>query len=610
MKNENLISDMDKQQLNEIRIALEQSIVSKLEKAGIYHRSVSRLKSETSLAGKLATGKYENGENAKKVQDIIGIRINLFFFEDINICEDIINETYKVDNWSRTKRQDNRFEAQKRNCVCKLPSKYVKKISPELWDNAVDQTFEVQLRTLLFEGWHEIEHDMRYKNKYGKAEKNALSGLVQVLDSQDEPRSIDAEEHKLSRVMNSVIANLELCDWSLVEIYDRLAAVQVSHKDWERAFQSRYRLNMAEGNLCRSIREYFDENPDIAQRFYEVDKKNLVDAMLEIKGNPQLTLNRLVYHINKSFVHDTYIEEELTKLPHGKENVERVTTEIKPLTPFYVFRQDIYIAEDGFNDAADIIYRWAREHMKLVFPQIPENVCTCTYETIGHKLIINADMKKKIFNMDMQHISSSEAGLVWHITARLSMKNKGLKFTTRNVCESYSPKHRSYNRPEFVRDIYSNVGMTDAGYIVKENVHATRLCFDELSALVHNPDRQLPVVVVSRMPEKPEWATSFEGYVINIRVLRRSLGGLCHFVKADSECMTALKEVFAEFNLGIEQGGVLFWKQGEYVPQVFTMEDIHKSDFEETRRVLNEDSQYEKAFRFQLKELVREEFVE
>jgi hypothetical protein len=161
-----------------------------------------------------------------------------------------------------------------------------------------------------------------------------------------------------------------------------------------------------------------------------------------------------------------------------------------------------------------------------------------------------------------------------------------------------------------VRDIYSNVGMTDAGYIVRENVHAMRLDFDELSSLIHNPDRRLPIVLVSRMAQKPEWATSFEGYVINIRVLRRSVGGLCHFVKVDYECMSALKEVFAEFDLGIEQGAVLFWKQGEYVPQVFTMEDIHKSEFEETRRVLDEDSQYEKAFRFQLKELVREEFVE
>jgi ppGpp synthetase/RelA/SpoT-type nucleotidyltranferase len=605
-----MISDMDKQQLNEIRIALEQSIVSKLEKAGIYHRSVSRVKSETSLAGKLATGKYENGENAKKVQDIIGVRINLFFFEDINICEDIINETYKVDNWSRTKRQENRFEAQKRNCVCKLPSKYVKKLSPELWDNAVDQTFEVQLRTLLFEGWHEIEHDMRYKNKYGKAEKNALSGLVQITDGKDKTRIIDAEEHKLSRVMNSVIANLELCDWSLVEIYDRLAEVQVSHKDWERAFQSRYRLNMVEGKLCQSITDYFDENPDIARRFYEIDKKKLVDAMLDIKGNPQLTLNRLVYHINSSFVHDEFIENELLKIPRSKENAEKVIAEIKPLTPFYVFRQEIYMAEDGFEQAADIIYRWARDHMKLVFPQIPDAVCTGTYETIGHKLIINYDVGKRLFNMDMQHISSSEPGLMWHVTARLTMKNKGLKFTTRNICESYSPKHRTYNRPEFVRDIYSNVGMTDAGYIVRENVHAMRLDFDELSSLIHNPDRRLPIVLVSRMAQKPEWATSFEGYVINIRVLRRSVGGLCHFVKVDYECMSALKEVFAEFDLGIEQGAVLFWKQGEYVPQVFTMEDIHKSEFEETRRVLDEDSQYEKAFRFQLKELVREEFVE
>ncbi|MBK7959276.1 MAG: hypothetical protein IPK03_14995 [Bacteroidetes bacterium] len=31
-------------------------------------------------------------------------------------------------------------------------------------NSLVDSTFEVQLRTILSEGWHEIDHDLRYKS--------------------------------------------------------------------------------------------------------------------------------------------------------------------------------------------------------------------------------------------------------------------------------------------------------------------------------------------------------------------------------------------------------------------------------------------------------------
>lgn len=29
----------------------------------------------------------------------------------------------------------------------------------------IDDTFEIQIKTMFFEGWHEIEHDMRYKGE-------------------------------------------------------------------------------------------------------------------------------------------------------------------------------------------------------------------------------------------------------------------------------------------------------------------------------------------------------------------------------------------------------------------------------------------------------------
>ena len=65
----------------------------------------------------------------------------------------------------------------------------------------IDATFEVQLRTISFEGWHEIEHDMRYKSPYGD----------------------DFWREDLSRTLNSVLANLELCDWTTLNVFEKLA---------------------------------------------------------------------------------------------------------------------------------------------------------------------------------------------------------------------------------------------------------------------------------------------------------------------------------------------------------------------------------------------------
>ena len=91
-----LISDKDIQELNDIRTKLEQTLMTKLRNAGIYFHSMSRVKTLTSLQRKLDTGKYGTGKDDKKIQDLIGIRINLFYTEDIRISEALLEDTFMV----------------------------------------------------------------------------------------------------------------------------------------------------------------------------------------------------------------------------------------------------------------------------------------------------------------------------------------------------------------------------------------------------------------------------------------------------------------------------------------------------------------------------------
>ena len=191
-------------------------------------------------------------EGGRKIQDIIGIRINLFYLEDMDICEKILEETFLLDNWSKTKNEENKFEAQKCNGVFRIPSKYLRNIPASVWNKPFDQTFEVQLRTVLFEGWHEIEHEMRYKYKLGSDSKET---------------DLWTGHEDLSRVMNSIIANLELCDWSIMQIFNSIHDSQYKEKNWENAIRSKYRLRITQDPLKPELREYLDNNPDIVAQF-------------------------------------------------------------------------------------------------------------------------------------------------------------------------------------------------------------------------------------------------------------------------------------------------------------------------------------------------------
>ena len=67
--------------------------------------------------------------------------------------------------WSTSERSEEEFKPTKLNGVCRLPEYLRSEISTETWDMYIDDTFEIQIKTMFFEGWHEIEHDMRYKGE-------------------------------------------------------------------------------------------------------------------------------------------------------------------------------------------------------------------------------------------------------------------------------------------------------------------------------------------------------------------------------------------------------------------------------------------------------------
>lgn len=586
---EKLLQEQEIEEINNVKMSLHNTLVTKLNNAGIYFNSTSRIKSESSLLHKLETGKYSMQEGGRKIQDIIGIRINLFYLEDMDICEKILEETFLLDNWSKTKNEENKFEAQKCNGVFRIPSKYLRNIPASVWNKPFDQTFEVQLRTVLFEGWHEIEHEMRYKYKLGSDSKET---------------DLWTGHEDLSRVMNSIIANLELCDWSIMQIFNSIHDSQYKEKNWENAIRSKYRLRITQDPLKPELREYLDNNPDIVAQFHTVSKRELVEILLNKKYHKELTPDRVIYLINKEIVHNEYISRLLDKEQFVPAVRPEVKTEIKPMVPNVVYSHRVGIPAAGYDKACEIIYKWVREHISMVFPQMPEELTSVDYSTIGYKVYITYEAGE--FHMDFQHISNSEAGVIWHVTVDMVSAGDIYDVNVENICETINVKERRYSRPKFMKDMFNQVGFVDAGIVMEEGSSPEEISYDKLNAIVESPDRYMPIIVIVKPDEIPDWAIDCDGYILRTDMLKKTLNGLCHVYLCSGDCKKRYEEEYGKESV---DGGVMMWEKNSNYPIFYSMDIINQSFFEEVNHSINENVEYEKSFRYSLREQVHDEYL-
>lgn len=586
---EKLLQEQEIEEINNVKMSLLNTLVTKLNNAGIYFNSTSRIKSESSLLHKLETGKYSMQEGGRKIQDIIGIRINLFYLEDMDICEKILEETFLLDNWSKTKNEENKFEAQKCNGVFRIPSKYLRNIPASVWNKPFDQTFEVQLRTVLFEGWHEIEHEMRYKYKLGSDSKET---------------DLWTGHEDLSRVMNSIIANLELCDWSIMQIFNSIHDSQYKEKNWENAIRSKYRLRITQDPLKPELREYLDNNPDIVAQFHTVSKRELVEILLNKKYHKELTPDRVIYLINKEIVHNEYISRLLDKEQFVPAVRPEVKTEIKPMVPNVVYSHRVGIPAAGYDKACEIIYKWVREHISMVFPQMPEELTSVDYSTIGYKVYITYEAGE--FHMDFQHISNSEAGVIWHVTVDMVSAGDIYDVNVENICETINVKERRYSRPKFMKDMFNQVGFVDAGIVIEEGSSPEEISYDKLNAIVESPDRYMPIIVIVKPDEIPDWAIDCDGYILRTDMLKKTLNGLCHVYLCSGDCKKRYEEEYGKESV---DGGVMMWEKNSNYPIFYSMDIINQSFFEEVNHSINENVEYEKSFRYSLREQVHDEYL-
>ncbi|WP_169728589.1 RelA/SpoT domain-containing protein [Comamonas composti] len=256
----------------ELRRQVEDSIFS----IGLLARVFARGKDHESLSEKLQrdAGKYSIG--GKLIQDAIGIRVALYFPEDIPLVKSILESKYRLDLSSSAIDVPDRdqFSVTRYNLVFRLPEDLVGNFQRVAAGEALDTCFEVQLRSILSEGWHEVEHDLRYKAKESWREHDDLS-----------------------RALNGVVATLETSEWSMGRIFDELAYRHYKQKNWSAMLPSLIKIRMR-GQIPDELAQVLDSDTAAAKDLVRVDRSRLIKCMFAARPRIPMTMENLIYFWN------------------------------------------------------------------------------------------------------------------------------------------------------------------------------------------------------------------------------------------------------------------------------------------------------------------------
>ena len=558
--------------LEEIKANIEEQ----LKKCGLYYRLFSRVKGSRSLAQKIAGGNYGSSDTQRKVQDLIGVRIVLYYSDDLSPCRNILEKTFAQNgSWSVNERTVNQFQATKINGVFEIPQRLLGLVKEDTWKLPVDATFEVQIRTVLFEGWHEIEHDMRYK------------------DVKNKQRNLWKGNQELARTMNSILASLELCDWSLASLFENLARKHLEKKNWELMLRSRYRLRMEEKPMKPELAAYLNDHGDVARAFFNCDKMKMINALMDENVHTRLTFDVLMKVLNDTYVHDAQVARILsdTKLV-VYEPVKR-KNKFLPLENRTTFQLDVALNGPGmsgeetrrlFETAARIIYSWGRYKYRAVFPEAPEELEDFRGRRPGYELHVEYDGDSNYFLLDCSRIDSKMPGTLWFTESRIENKNGRLLFFVINTSSTPETEAAriSFRKPKFVDrireqvDFYDVVRMPSQLAVIETEEERRRM-----EELIVHPARCLPVICVN-------WDAQLGKFMTHADKLLHTVGAFCH-IYADQTRQDGAVEVY--------------WPDGR--ENRFGREDILASRFEYNRKVFTTEQLYELPFRHKLVDMVR-----
>lgn len=270
---------------------IEREIVAdlknKLDKAGIFYRIFSRVKEKSSIEEKLLRkGDYSE---EKKMQDIIGVRIVTYFHDDVSIIYNFLKKSGYFENEQIDTPALDVFKPKRTNLVFKLKPDLVEIFEQcyidfnESYFGYLDTTYEIQLRTILSEGWHEIDHNLRYKCQANWIELN------------------DEE-----RLFNGIYASLETSDHTLQKMFDDIAYSHYKNNHIENMIRTKFRLKFGQETLNKDLAIIL-KNKSFFKSVFRLEREHVVNSLLNQFSSFPLNINSLLFFINFYWLKDKKI---------------------------------------------------------------------------------------------------------------------------------------------------------------------------------------------------------------------------------------------------------------------------------------------------------------
>ena len=263
--------------------SIREELAQALNRCGLMYRMFYRVKTLSSIQHKMAFkgDKYKSGES--KMQDIIGFRIVLYFPDDVDLvslyfsCKDVVKRSVDVPDPST-------FRPQRLNLTLNIPEQFVelfKKKLPAEYAPYIDPTYEIQIRTVFSEGWHEVEHDFRYKCKEDWVGYEFYS-----------------------RTLNCVIATLENAEWSMKALFHEMSHKNYLDGNYRAMLRNKLRIRLKDEDFSPAVSDYLQSHPQMARNFLKIDRMVFVLMLMNHKQTIDLTYDNIIFLVNRIEIND------------------------------------------------------------------------------------------------------------------------------------------------------------------------------------------------------------------------------------------------------------------------------------------------------------------
>lgn len=268
---------------------IEEDITKDLSRCGLLFRIFSRVKSRRSIQDKLSLKKEKYRSNNEKMQDLLGLRITLYFSDDVDLLYNFLHCKREFVSESKDPIEVDKFCPQRLNLIMRIPESRIKDFTEIVSDfeyfDLIDDTYEIQIRTVLSEGWHEVEHDLRYKCKN------------------------DWDEFPVfSRTLNGIYATLETGEWSMLSLFHQMAHENYKNRKWVAMIRNKMRIRYVDNLISDNIITLLNEKDGVAKKILRSSRENILHKMLNKKFEMPITYDTIIHLINRFDVHCKELE--------------------------------------------------------------------------------------------------------------------------------------------------------------------------------------------------------------------------------------------------------------------------------------------------------------